>query len=57
MYVVIWLLVFRPRVSSTRSRCSVEATRATINLDGVGIGDVTSDVTGKVAGTIDMMLH
>ena len=44
-------------VPSTRSQYSVKATRATINLDNVGMGDVTGDVTSEVAGIMDLMLH
>ena len=57
MCVITWLPAFRPKVLSTRFQCSVNSTGVTINLDGVGAGDVTGDVTGEVAGAIEIMLH
>lgn len=57
MCVVTWLPTFRPGVPSTRSWYSVKAIGATINLDGIGMGDITGDITDKVAGKMDMILY
>ena len=53
MCVVKWLPTFTLGVLSTRSQCSVKATGAIVNLNGVG----AEDVTGEVAGTMNMILY
>ena len=53
MYVITWLSAFRPGVPNTRSRFSVKATGAAVNLNNVEAGDVT----GEVAKTRDIILY
>ena len=55
--IITWLSIFRPIVPNIRSRYTVKAIGATINLDGIEASDVTGDITGKVVRIMDMILY
>ena len=54
--MVIWLPKFKSEFSGNRSRYSVEATKAIVNLNNIAAEDVAGDVVILVK-TIDMLLY
>lgn len=56
IYMIILLSVFKPKVPNTRFWYFIKATKTTINLDGIKVGDGTSNIV-VLAKIIDIILH